>query len=1144
MMVATTRIAIFASGTGSNALHLLEEAQRYRSVEMALLVVDQPQAAIIESAKKHYPNLKQLHVFGMDRREREAQILQALKLERIDWCFLAGYMRILSADFIEQFKILVNSRGGLSRRYAPIVNLHPSLLPKHPGLHAIEKTFDGNDDFGGVTLHLVDAGVDTGPILLQKRFQREEGETLARFTQKIKKLEQEAYSLILKMVALNATLICISEPDDRSAQLFWVYYSGPPLTESDWNQMAPQLCDSVDQVFLVHQTPNTNLSQHFIEFLPGVTDNAAHAFQELLGFEERFQGREIFVASGIWRASDLAPKVNPLIQKCTTFTPPDPRLKSISLRPWEFPADSSIEVKRFPLVGLSVDDLETLSRSQHWALSGQEMRVIQEHFSDRAPTDVEMEILAQTWSEHCKHKIFRAEIDYVDTLEPAQSRKIRGLFKEYIQNPTEKLKKAKPWLVSVFSDNAGIVRFFKNVDVCVKVETHNSPSALDPYGGALTGILGVNRDILGTGLGAKPIANTNVLCFGNPNEIERVPLGLFPPREVLAGVHRGVQDGGNKSGIPTVNGAFVFDESYSGKPLVYCGTVGVMPQEVHGTPSHLKGQRAGDRIVVVGGSVGLDGIHGATSSSLGLDATIPTGMVQIGDPLTQKRVLDFVLRARDLGLYNSITDNGAGGISSSIGEMAVGGELNPGGAKIDLSRVPTKYPGLQPWQLMISESQERMTLSVPLQKLDELFRLARSLQVQAVDIGEFTQSGLLEVSYGSQKVAELSLQFLHDGLPQMKLRAQWNGPRQTPRSKNSLRLPLRPSSGPKEHLLKLAAHPSLKSKEAWIRQYDHEVQAATVKKPFEGTHPDAGLGKSAPNEGAVIWMGAHGAKDQSGQTSMEGLAIGSGICAHYSDLDPYWMGVCAADEAVRNVIVAGADPERIALTDNFCWPDPIISAKNPDGDQKLAELVRTCMGLERVVMAYQTPLVSGKDSMKNDFYGHYLDGSVAKISVLPTLLVTAIAHHPDVQRVVAAHFKPGQKLYRLGQFWDAENFDPLAVAHLYRRYFRCVQSGLIQAARDLSEGGLAFAVVEGLLLHRSGIHLKVETSDLFSESPGQFVIAVSSEHESELRAVFTDAELQSVGQTDDSAQLGLKRGSALELLRLEEFEVYYRGAVT
>jgi phosphoribosylformylglycinamidine synthase subunit PurSL len=380
---------------------------------------------------------------------------------------------------------------------------------------------------------------------------------------------------------------------------------------------------------------------------------------------------------------------------------------ALRFKPNRSPSAGLPQVLTYAIQNLSESELAELSKKQHWALSAEEMRVIQDHFRQlgRAPTDVEMEILAQTWSEHCKHKIFRAHIDYQDLQDPTQNQKIKGLFKTFIQTPTENLKKKKDWLVSVFSDNAGIVRFHDDVDVCIKVETHNSPSALDPYGGALTGILGVNRDILGTGLGAKPIANSNVLCFGNPHQLEAVPKGLFHPREVMKGVHHGIQDGGNKSGIPTVNGAMIFDESFSGKPLVYCGTVGVMPRLVTGRPSHIKGQKPKDRIVVVGGSVGLDGIHGATSSSLGLDASTPVGMVQIGDPLTQKRVLDFILKARDLGLYSSITDNGAGGISSSIGEMAA----ETGGAKIDLARVPLKYPNLQPWQIMVSESQERMT---------------------------------------------------------------------------------------------------------------------------------------------------------------------------------------------------------------------------------------------------------------------------------------------------------------------------------------------------------------------------------------------------------------------------------------------------
>lgn len=1136
------RIACLASGQGTNVIRLLEASRHLERVKITTLMVDQPEAPVIQRVQSQYPDVKVVLVVEATRVLREQKILEVLHEQKIDWCFLAGFMRILSADFIQKF------RG--QSVFAPIINLHPSLLPRHPGLNAIQKSYQSNDSQAGITLHLVDEGVDTGPILLQKSFVHDPRiETEQLFVEKIKSLEWECYPKMLEMLDQNVTLIAIPEKPEvggqRRAQLFWVYSDGQALSLEQWKQMAARLSDRVDQDFWVNpsledwNTLHSNPAERvqIQTFLPGVTDNPAAAFRELLGFENEFRNRDVRVCSGEACVPRSPERPNPLIFNSSVFAATNPALNSLHLRPLITPDRSEIKVETFHLNALSDSDLEKLSQSRHWALSLDEMKVIQQEFQGRLITDVEIEVIAQTWSEHCKHKIFRAEITYTDQTRSGDSTQIRGLFKEFIQNPTSQLQKKKPWLVSVFSDNAGIVRFHREVDVCIKVETHNSPSALDPYGGALTGILGVNRDILGTGLGARPIANTNVLCFGDPAMEFAPAVGLLPPHKVLKGVHRGIQDGGNKSGIPTVNGAIFFDESYSGKPLVYCGTVGVIPQNIQDKPSHLKGQRAGDKIVVVGGSVGLDGVHGATSSSLGLTESTPAGMVQIGDPLTQKRVLDFILYARDRGLYNSITDNGAGGISSSIGEMAA----STGGAQIDLSQVPLKYPGLQPWQIMVSESQERMTLSVPPENEKELLESARAWGVQAVTLGAFTDDGFLNVVFGDQKVAQLSLQFLHDGLPAMKLKATWSGPRKTLQSEHSLRLPVPVSTGPRAHLLKLARHPSLQSKEPWVRQFDHEVQAATAKKPYEGTYRKGQMGFSAPNEGALIWMGAHGALDEAGRPTKEGVGVGSGFAPYLSDQDPDWMAVCAVDEAVRNVVVLGCDPEKIALTDNFCWPDPIASPSNPDGEQKLAELVRTCQGMRRMVLAYEMPLVSGKDSMKNDFKGKRDDGTPVQISVLPTLLVTAIAYHPDVNRGLNAHFVPGQTLYRVGKSWTAETFDPIQVRSLYQKFFEAYQKGWMESARDVSEGGVAFAVCEGLLLSRGGIRLEVPERELFFETPGQFVIGVQLEKarlsEAQWIEHFGSAQVTRLGKVDSQGVIEISG----EKLKLEEFESHYRG---
>ena len=514
--------------------------------------------------------------------------------------------------------------------------------------------------------------------------------------------------------------------------------------------------------------------------------------------------------------------------------------------------------------------------------------------------------------------------------------------------------------MSVFHDNAGLVRFDENWLFALKAETHNSPSALDPYGGALTGIVGCNRDIMGAGLGCKCIFNTDVFCFAPPDYSGSIPDRLMHPRRVLRGVHRGVKDGGNQSGIPDVNGAFVFHDRFLGKPLVFCGTGGMIPATVAGRPSHEKGARPGDRIVMCGGRIGKDGIHGATFSSEELHEGSPATAVQIGDPITQKKMADFLLEARDLGLFTSITDNGAGGLSSSIGEMAE----TPGGAEIHLDRAPLKYAGLAPWEIFLSEAQERMSLAVAPDRLDALLALAKRREVEATDLGVFTDSGRLDCYYDGALIGALDMAFLHDGVPVMQLKAVWNPPEATPDIEII-------DDDWTVALKRVLGTYNVCSKESFVRMYDHEVLAQSVLKQFQGEENDG------PGDAAVI---------RPVPDSNRGVAVACGIYPKYSDLDAYAMMACAVDEAVRNLVCVGGAIGRIAGLDNFCWPDPIQSDKTPDGEYKLAQLVRCCEALYETCVAYDIPLISGKDSMKND----YTLGD-PKISIPPTVLFTATA---------------------------------------------------------------------------------------------------------------------------------------------------------
>jgi len=874
---------------------------------------------------------------------------------------------------------------------------------------------------------------------------------------------------------------------------------------------------------------------------------------------------------------------NPLIQTAVFLSREEwdkgARLPSL------YPGVSLSDPAQPELVDLaSMDDegLEALSRSRLLALTLPEMEALRDWYREPATkasraaaglpteaTDVEIEMVAQTWSEHCKHKIFNARIEYedrrlaagpgpvdaaaiADAFDPTGGSgrlSVHSLFKTYIRAATEELKASRPDLLSVFTDNAGVFRFDDETAVCVKAETHNSPSALDPYGGAITGIVGVNRDILGTGMGAEPIFNTDVLCFAPPSTPDaEVPEGLMKPRDLMTGVHRGIVDGGNQSGIPTAAGAFVFDESFLGKPLVFCGTGGLMPLEVRGKPSWEKSIEAGMLAVMVGGRVGKDGIHGATFSSLALDEGSPASAVQIGDPIIQKKMSDFLLEARDAGLYQGITDNGAGGLSSSLGEMAE----TAGGVRIDLDACPRKYSGLSPWEVLVSESQERMSLAVLPSSLDGLLELARRRGVEATVVGEFTDSGKVEILAGGRTVGLLDLSFLHKGLPVMELRAEWK--------------PARPASSPlpeptdgrwDEFLLAVLADPDVASKESLVRQYDHEVKASSIEKPFTG------VGRDAPSDGAVL---------KPRYSSWRGLAIAHGIAPRLSAQDPGLMAAAAVDEAYRAYIVLGGDPKAAVALDNFCWPDPVESASNPDGAHKLAGLVRACASLKEACLAYGLPLVSGKDSMKNDA----LAGG-RRISVKPTLLVTVVGPVGDVRKCLSTDFlEAGDLLYLVGPdgsgglgasilervlvgqgrakgLGAAPGAAPAACHPQYLALSSAISGRLVRSAHDLSDGGLAVAVAESCLGGRLGAELRLDAQAarlrrqagggavaaerpmpdseaacrlLFSEAPHRILVSVRPEDRERFERTLAGSPLVLLGRTTAEPRLRALLGGA------------------
>ena len=749
-----------------------------------------------------------------------------------------------------------------------------------------------------------------------------------------------------------------------------------------------------------------------VGYRPGVTDNIGKTAREALAllfgktpkaFYPVHTSRQYAIRGNLRReeaekiATDLL--ANELIEHFVIVDGRD-RLPDQDV-PAYVPRVEGVDHPRTTRIDLNVSDerLSAISSEGVLALNLEEMKTIRDYLK-RADvqearkkwglgeeiTDAELECLAQTWSEHCKHKIFNALIDYED--DRGNRQVIDSLFDSFIRKSTGDIRKkmgANDWCLSVFVDNAGIIRFNEDYNMVFKVETHNSPSALDPYGGALTGIVGVNRDPFGTGLGAKLIFNTDVFCFAPPHYEKPLPKRILHPRRIYEGVREGVEHGGNKSGIPTVNGCIVFDERYLGKPLVYCGTGGFMPAKIGGRESHKREILPGDLIIMAGGRVGKDGIHGATFSSEELHEGSPVTAVQIGDPITQKKMTDFLLVARDRGLYRCLTDDGAGGLSSSVGETA---RLS-GGCEMDLKQVPLKYAGLNPWEILISESQERMTIAVDPAKIDEFLALAAKMDCEATVVGRYTDSGWFHVRYGEETVAYLDMDFLHDGLPRMELKAKWAAP-----VYEEPAFPEPANLG--DALKKMLGRLNICSKESVIRQYDHEVQGGSVVKPLVGAANDG------PGDASIV---------RPLLDSFEGIVVANGICPRYGDIDTYHMTACAIDEAVRNTIAVGGSLNILAGLDNFCWCDPVTSEKTPDGAYKLAQLVRANQALYDVTTAYGVPCISGKDSMKND----YQIGDT-KISIPPTILFSTIGKIEDVRKAVTMDAKrPGDMVYVLGE---------------------------------------------------------------------------------------------------------------------------------
>jgi phosphoribosylformylglycinamidine synthase len=910
-------------------------------------------------------------------------------------------------------------------------------------------------------------------------------------------------------------------PRPSAAQHASVYLLEGDLSEGQVRRIADELlADPVTQVaeLQARGTVRPRLDALIeVHPLPGVTDPAAEsveaAVRAMFGTAVTVRTGDRYDLGGV-KQSDATTIGEKALANAV--------IHGIHSEPWHperFPAGHgySLRIVEVPVRELTDAQLEKLSREAHLFLSLDEMRAIQAEYRrlGREPREIELETLAQTWSEHCVHKTLKSTVRYREANLGAGQRSlaaaaapgrpghvaeadgsvtIRNLLKSTVAAGTftlidEKRADRIDWCLSVFVDNSGVIAFDEHHAVCFKCETHNRPSAIEPYGGAATGIGGCIRDIMGTGLGAKPIAATDVFCVA-PLTGTDVPAGCLPPRRILTQVVAGVRDYGNRMGIPTVNGAVWFDPRYVGNPLVYCGVIGVMPRTM------VKGEtRRGDRIVAIGGRTGRDGIHGATFSSAEVEhghSTEFSHAVQIGNAITEKKMLDAMLAARDQAdgpLYSGTTDCGAGGFSSAIGEM--GKDV---GATVHLERAPVKYDGLSPTEIWISEAQERMVLSVPPAKVERLRAICAAHGVELCDLGEFgSADGTIRLLWHGTEVGALDTHFLHEGVPMPTREAVWDAAwsaEQVPAAGNGTGV------GPRllDTACTLLAHPNLASKEWIIRQYDHEVQGASVVKPL------VGVGTGGPSDAAVVHPVAG---------SRRALAIANGLATGWS-ADAYAMTLAAIDECVRNLVCVGADPARIAILDNFCWP-------SCDDPRNMGSLVRAAEACYDGALAYRAPFISGKDSLKNQFRTQ--DGRT--IMIPPTLLVSGFGIVEDAERACTMDLKSagnvlvlvgttgarmgGSHRAMLGACGHADmrlpDVDPARGARTAHAVAACIAHGAVRSAHDPSEGGLLPALAEmcfagGLGARIDLSHLPVTGTDVpdecraFAEDPHRYVLEV------------------------------------------------------
>jgi phosphoribosylformylglycinamidine synthase subunit PurSL len=759
-----------------------------------------------------------------------------------------------------------------------------------------------------------------------------------------------------------------------------------------------------------------------------------------------------------------------------------------------------------PIRKMGQEELMDLSKKNLLFLNEDEMKAIQKYFINegRDATDCEVEVFAQTWSEHCVHKTFKSPL-IID------GERKKPLFKRIKETAVGH----DDLIVSAFVDNSGVIDFYDGYGICAKVETHNSPSAIEPYGGAMTGSGGVFRDVLGTGQGARILAASDIFCFAPPNlPLRQIPPGCLPPDYLLQKVVAGVRDYGNRVGVPTTNGSIHFHPDFRAKPTVAVGAFGILKKDkaVKRTP------KKDDLILTLGGRTGRDGIHGATFSSASMsDTTVTTSgtAVQIGNAIEEKRVIDAVLKLSDTKLIRAITDCGAGGYSSAIGEMG-----KDTGARVYLERVPLKYANLAPWEIFLSESQERMVIAIDPSDLKEVMRICGLYNVEATVIGEFTDTQLLEVFYKDEAVCELSMDFLHNGVPIKPLVGTLRPVLKTQR------LPAKPKDLT-AILKKVLSHPNVCSKEPIVRMYDHNVQGTTALHPFSGVEMDG------PQDGSIV---------KPLLTKPYGMAISHGLHPALMRLDPYWGSVWAITEAVSNFVALGGSTEDAALIDNFIFPTP-----DPFTIADLDRTVDACYHMSRLLMM---PFVSGKDSLSSTY--NYPDGKTLMIP--PVLLISVFGRIRDVAHTVSSDFKKtGSTIVLVGNpdflsmggsaYFDVRKHkgsanvpkvDLQTLPAVFSKIHKGIQMKAILSAHDVSDGGIGVAISE--MCFGGGMGAEVDISKLgiiradfalFNETAGTFVVEV--ENESVAKKLFSNIPYTILGKTQKECDLVVYNGKRIVL---------------